>query len=354
MLSATDSDFAGADVFTRSEETARPDEGNEKPETEAKGDDEAKKPKAPKPRVIEPEKPDTSSKAEQIRALAKDLGLTVEDGKVTTAERVKLRQEKASNIAAINQAKQEALAELAKGREELGPRLAKTEALEAAVKGGDYEAIAKNLGFKDWNELQEDQLKHFQDPNHKRLRELEERLQKKEAEELTAREQAEQARAAEQERAAQANYKVGLSQHMAKSADPLVKAMAPMPNFVNAIFNVQQTAWRSRGEELDPAHAIHVKPDNGGPSLHDELKALHDALAPVFGGKAAPIAAATTTIPASKPAPKPPIAASAAPAPRPKNGGSFDEKAWRGDFLSRMEQAQHEDNVARRGGAQGR
>ena len=313
--------IGGADVFEGGEPEKPEAKADEKPAGDAAKDEKAARAKkAEKPEPAEP-----SGEREQLKSLAEKLGLVLEDGKVTTAERVKLRDEKRTNLAAIARAKDEALAELSKGREELSPRLAKTEALEAAVKGGDYEAIATNLGFKNWNELQEDQLKHFQDPNHKRLRELEERLQKKEAEELTAKEQAAQAQQAEAGRRAQIEYKQGLAADMGKSTDPLVKAMASQPNFVNAIFRVQQAAHQSGEPVPAPEHAIRVA-TNGSASLQDELKALYDVLHPVFGGKAPP----TVTTPEVKPRAKTAPVAPPAPAPRervaPQNGFDPDQR----------------------------
>jgi hypothetical protein len=293
-------------------------EGEPEPEAEAT-EDKGKKPKAKRTEA----KPDApSGEIEQLRALATKLGMSLEDGKVTTTERVKLREEKRANLQAISQARQNAIAEVQKMREEIAPRITRAQAFEEAVASGDFNAIAQHAGFKDWNEMQEDQLKKAADPNYRKLLDLESQLKAEKAEKEKAREQAEQQERTHAQIRAQNQYKSQLSARMVSSQDPLVKAMADMPNFVNAVFNVQNATWDGSSDAMTPEHAIRHSV-NGAPSLLNEMKTLYERLAPVFAPKAAAAA--------------PPVA------PAVRNGKREDEAAYWDDFRARMAAATEEE-----------
>jgi hypothetical protein len=310
-------------------------ETDDEPEVEA-SEDKGKRPKAKRTEA----KPDAApaGEVEQLRALATKLGMSLEDGKVTTTERVKLREEKRANLQAISQARQNAIAEVQKMREEIAPRITRAQAFEEAVASGDFNAIAQHAGFKDWNEMQEDQLKKAADPNYRKLLDLESQLKAEKAEKEKAREQAEQQERTHAQIRAQNQYKSQLSARMVSSQDPLVKAMADMPNFVNAVFNVQNATWDGSSDAMTPEHAIRHSV-NGAPSLLNEMKTLYERLAPVFAPKAAPAPAA----PAKKPAAKPVAAATPPVAPAVRNGKREDEAAYWDDFRARMAAATEEE-----------
>jgi hypothetical protein len=309
-------------------------ETDDEPEAEA-AEDKGKKPKA-KRAETKPEPP-AGGEIEQLRALATKLGMALEDGKVTTTERVKLREERRANLQAISQARQNAIAEVQKMREEISPRIGRAQAFEEAVASGDFNAIAQHAGFKDWNEMQEDQLKKAADPNYRKLLDLEGQLKAEKAEKERAREQAEHHERTQAELRAQHQYKGQLSTRMVASQDPLVKALGDVPNFVNAVFNVQRATWDGTSDAMTPEHAVRHRL-NGAPSVMEELKTLYERLTPVFAPKAAPAPAA----PAKKIAPKP--AAAALPvAPAVRNGKREDEAAYWDDFRARMAAATEEE-----------
>lgn len=265
---------------------------------------------------------------EQLKALATKLGLALEDGKVTTTERVNLRQERSENLRAIAQAEKDAIAKVQAARGEWEPKIKRVEDLEAASKAGDYDAIAKILGFDDWNKLQDDQIQRLADPNYKRVRELEERLKREDEEKAKAKEEGERQQATQAELAAQANYKRGLQTTMAGSGDPLVKAMADMPNFVNAVFRVQQQHWQESGgrDTISAESAAKFAPP-GGMSLEAELKTLYERLTPVFGKTvAAPAGTPEKPKPKTPTIPQPPPAARARTEFRPGRGFTEEQK----------------------------
>ncbi len=291
----------------------------------------------------EPAVPATGE-VDQLKALAEKLGMALEDGKVTTTERVKLREERRANLAAIAQAERDALENVKKARGEWEPRIAKVEALESALKAGDYDALAKVAGFEDWNKLQDDVIQRLADPNYKRVRELEERLKRDDEERAKAKEDEERQQATQAELAAQANHKRGLVKVMGQSQDPLVKAMHDVPSFVNAVFNVQRKLYQESGgrDVTTPEAALKYVPE-GGVSLYDELKSFFDRVSPIFAKPAAP-PAGTPAQPKPKTAPVPPPAP--APRERPKFGSGFGDDARR-----RLTAAIEEDRRRERAGS---
>lgn len=307
---------------------------------EAKADPAAKAPKATK---ADKEPDPKTDKRDQLRALATELGLALEDGKVTTTERVKLREERRANLAAINKAEQDAIAKVQAARAEWEPKIGKVEAFEAAVKAGDYDALAKLAGFDDWNKLQDDQIQRLADPNYKRVRELEERLKREDEEKARARAEAERSQATQAELQAQANHKRQLQQVMAESHEPLVKAMHDVPNFINAVFNVQRRVWQESGgrDVLTAEGALKWKPPEGGLSLWEELESFHKRVNGIFGAKAAPPPAGTPE------KPKPRTTAPAAPAPAPRARAQADN-GFTPEMRSRLAAAIEEDHRSAR------
>ena len=126
-----------------------------------------------------------AEKAMQI--VAKKLNYQIDGQVVSVAERAALREEKRKQRAALDQRQREI-------EESLGSKVKESEgeiefgrALKAAHATGDYDGIARALGRKDWNELQDDFIAKLADPNHKRLSELEQKLREKEQAEEQAR-----------------------------------------------------------------------------------------------------------------------------------------------------------------------
>ncbi len=332
--------LGGENVFS-GEEPTKEEPTETEADTKPEGNEKPKK-KAPK-REVTPE-PKSEGEIEKLKQLATQLGMVVEDGKVITEERVKLREDRRQNIAAIKQAEAQAKNRIDAAIQDAEPKIKRAVELEAALKAGDYDGIGKVLGFKDWNDLAEDQLKRFSDPAHVRLREIEAQLKKRDEEAEQAKKAAEEQQASQAELAARAQYKQQLAGKMEQSGDPLVKAMSKMPNFVSAVFGVQQQTYRSEGQPLNPEHAIHYKPPGGGPTLHEELKSLYDALAPVFGKPAAETEPAGTV---AKPKPKTPQLPPASPQKKATPGS---DREWFADAHRRLAEAENEDRRNRSNG----
>lgn len=321
-------------------------------------EEEPTKPEVPKPKEKPAEKPKeapdpNAAKLEQLKALSAELGLVLEDGRVTAAERHQLRAQKREVEAAIARREAESLARIeaaAKAEEERrtkdAPRLDRLTSFEKAVEEGDHEAMAKVAGFDSWDKFQEHIISLKADPAYKHLqavkaktealereiREKEEKAQKA-AEEETARQLAAQQQKEQWE--TRKAYMDQLSAQMAQSTDPLVKAMADDPSFVGAVFRVQQENWDGE-QTLTPEQAIRKAAKGAQNPLMAELKKLYDRLSPVFG---APAAASTTTEPKAAPvATKKPRTPEPTRPPAPSKGPSGDQ-AWKESARRRLEEA---------------
>ena len=157
------------------------------------------KPDLPKPKPSEPVKPadptDRAARLEKLKAEVTELGMVIEDGKVTVAERHALREERRqakSEIARLEQEAKTRTDAMVKSLEEreakLKPGLGKLEQFERAVADDDHEAIAKLMGFEDYDKWQEHIIGVKSDPNYKTLRALKARVEQdaKEREEREA------------------------------------------------------------------------------------------------------------------------------------------------------------------------
>jgi hypothetical protein len=301
-----------------------------------------------------PEKPKAeakpeAAKLEQLRSLASELGLTLEDTKVTTVERAKLREDRRNSAAALQKAEQDAIQRITDARKSLEADLSRAKSVLDAHQSGNPDAIAKALGHDDWNKMQEHFLSHAADPNYRKLRELEE-WQQKQVAESKAREEREAAQRQHQEQIqAQQAYRAQLSGRMRESQDKLVGAMHDDPLFVNAIFSIQQQHYRSYGEEISPEQAASMRAPNGR-TLRDEMRTLYDRLSKSF------VAAAPE--PAPKPVAPPPkpkkSGAETPPPPRPSRLDRRDDRAWMRNAVSRFAEASIEEQRAeRRNGSAG-
>lgn len=285
------------------------------------------------------------AKEAEFKAWAEKQGLIFENGRVTTAERAKFREERRTHSEALKSAEANALAKIDEARKTFESELTEARSIKEAKASGDANALAKAIGFEDWNKAQEHFLSHQADPNYKKLLELEEWKKTTEAQrEQEAKQRAEQ----EQRQAqlqAQQQYRQQLSGQMKGSKDPLIAAMAEDPLFVGAIFNIQ-SAHYDGSSTVTPEQAIKLA-QQGGRSLFDEMRQLYERLGKAFGVASAPETPVAPPV-AKKTAPKsPPVP----PTPRPS---TLNRRQSDREFLDyargRMNEAWiEEDRAARQG-----
>ncbi len=326
--------------------SAEPEKPEPKPEKPTKGKrgtkgKEPEKPAEAAPAAAEVVATTPEQKTETLRALAKDLGMVIEDGKVVTSDRAALRVAKREHEQRIKAAEADLHARYNQAIEAVKPELERARAVIQAMEDGDADELAKLAGAKDWNEFQERALAKITDPNWKKIRDLErkqaerDRADAEHQERLKA--QSEQNRQLE----AQRTFRTQLAGQMKKSADPLCREMADDPAFVHAIFQIQKENWDG-STTVTPEQALKLMVRGAPLSVQDELKQTYERLHKVFGQAttmpaaiAAPAAAPVSTDkPGARPRPKTgvaPAATGGAPSPI----AEFKTKAERHAYTQR-------------------
>jgi hypothetical protein len=289
------------------------------------GDDKAP-PEAVPAAAAKPELPtDPKARVEALKSLAKELGYQLEDAAVTNAERAEFRRMRKEHVEAIKRAQMSAQSSIEELQKSAESEINFGKELRDAQKARDYNRIAKTLGFEDWNGLQEDVAKAVTDPAYQEVLELKQwKAQQEKAEQERQaqwrQQQEHQARVQQQN-----EYRSNLSAGMKESTDPVVKAFADDPMFVNLVFQIQEANWDGGAEVIKPERAIHMKPPGAQVTLHDQLKGLKGRLDAAFQ------AAQQEAEPEAK---KPPRRGPELPR-KPAASGA-DKNESRSDFLARM------------------
>ena len=233
------------------------------------------------------------AKRAQLKALADELGLALDDTAVSVAERAEhraaIRRQKAQ-LEADREAFQRDKGEFDKNK---GEKVAKAEAILAALESGDPDAFATNAGFKDFNDFQHNFLKRLADPNYSEFKKLEQKIAEKEAQEKKAADEAKQ-RQTQQERArAMSTYMDNLTAQAKASANPLVASMADDPLFLQAVFAIQRDNWNDETQSTCTVEQAIKKAAKGAKlDLETELRGLRDRLNKGFAEPELPAAAA--------------------------------------------------------------
>lgn len=314
-----------------------------------------KEPPAPKPRreTVDTEKPDFTKERLEFSEWKRKQREGLE---------AHLRTERQKHEAELKTERET----FEKQRTEHTPRMEKAERVLKLMETADYEALAKEAGYEDWEKFQGHVLGTITDPNYKETRairrELEETKAKakaeKDAADARAKQEAEEnARRGEaQQRAAAVKaHKEGLAAAMAKSPDRVVATLADDPQFVEIIFAIQ-------GQNYDPQTNSTVTPEQaikmalrGAPrTLLEQITLQRDrlnkALAEAAEAAGAPAAATPAPGATGKPkAPKTavvPASATIEAAPNGKFKGPKDP-AWRAYRDKMMQEAFDEEEAAK-------
>lgn len=305
----------------------------------------------------------SAAKREQLTALIAELGLQLEDGRVTNKERAelrgaqkRLRDELASREREAMTRIEAAAKKLEERDGEAAPKLARLAEFDAAVASGDHEAFAKLAGFENYDKFQEHVIALKQDPAYKRLRALEQEAAERSKHDAERAER--EAKSAEEKKQSEENerlareaaenrrvYIADLTTKMSSSADPLAKAMSIDPAFVSSVARTQWEGWDGISEPMSAEQALdYVAPGQTMP-LRGHLKALYERLSPVFGSPAPAEAPKPARTEPEKPRAKAP-AAPPRPAPSVKK---LNDQEWKEQARIRMQEAAREEEMAKRG-----
>jgi hypothetical protein len=265
------------------------------------------------------------------------------------------------------------LADFESKQKEWSPRIEKAERVLKLMESADYEELAKEAGYENWEKFQGHVMGTITDPNYRETRalrrELEERKAKEKADAEAAearakqeREQA-QARASQQQRAeAIRAHKQSLSEAMAKSSDRTVQAMADDPAFVNTVFAIQKENYDpSTNITVTPEQAIKMALRGGQRTVREELTLLYQRLRKAVGEEeaqqivAAASAAPAPAAPAKPKAPKTGIVPTSATV-EPAGSGKWTKESWReyrnkvmAEAMDAEEEAKRQKRAARGG-----
>lgn len=218
----------------------------------------------------------------------------------------------------------EQIAAYARERE---PSAQKWEAIQQAHARGDFEGVARLLGADSWNAVQDHYVRVLSDPGYTRVLELEQRIAAREAAERQAAERA-QMQAAHAQRQQNINrLKLGLSERMKTSSDPILADFHNDPSVVEPLFAAMVRHFEATGEDLtsNPEKALTLKQPNGLTILEglESCGSFADRYRAARARKAAPPAAKQTAEqPRTKPAPKP----KPKPEPEPQRWGWQPDK----------------------------
>lgn len=306
------------------------------------------------PAKSKPTAADNNEKLTQLKALATELGLEVDAGRVAHSEYkgfrdwkakqiTHLREQEQELIAKINAAKTDAEREIS-GKQE---RLTKAESILAKFDAGDYEGFAQALGKKNWEELQDDVIAKNTDPNYRRVRELEAWKAEQEQKEQQALEEAKQRAQNEHQQRARANYRAGLITSMKGSKHPLVREMHDDPIFVSTIMGIQEDNWDGTGT-VTPEQALRMVGPNGKNAVLEHLRDTYQRLHRAFG-ELEPKPTATpekTDRPGVKPRPKSSVVSTAEKETSPPAKVKLKSKEWDEQFRKRLADAIDDDRRA--------
>lgn len=253
-------------------DTATPPAGKEKPGAEKK---DAPAQTAP-----------TNEKRAQFDALAKELGFTVDGNGVTVNERVKWRDEKRRERQKLDADRAAIEKYRADADRELTSKFGNGAAAIAAFDRGDFDGVAAALAGEKvtWKQLQGVAGQRLLSPEHKRIRELEERESERERQAQEHQRMAEEQHARAERAQAEQQYRANLATEMGASTNQSIKALSKQPMFVQAIMDIQGEAYRRGDSVPTPEQALSMH--YGGAPLIDNARALWQSLCEAFGSPA--------------------------------------------------------------------
>lgn len=240
---------------------------------------------APKP-AAKAAAPATDSKLEQLKALARELDLTVEDGAVISRERAEWREKRRQ--ADKRQAdKHETI------QRELEAKIGKAQSevdfarqMRELQRARDYDGLAKAWGFPDWNALQRDHIAQKADPGYAKQRQMEEKLAEIEREKTEAKQAQEREERRAKRAATEARLREKLDENIQRSKDPVLAAFAQHPLVAASIFEIQRAHYEKLGLAIltNPEKALDLKVPGAAKTLREELRELAELGGKAFGG----------------------------------------------------------------------
>ncbi len=273
-------------------------------------------------------------KRSQLKTLAEELGLNVDDTAVSVAERAEHRAAMRRDKDKLQRERDdwEKTKALTPEKEAMAQRgIAVMEAIERGDPDGFAKATEK---FKSFNDFQENFLKRLIDPNYKELQRIQNELDAEKAEKKRLSEESTKRAQGEQYQRARSSYMTNLSEICSKSTNPVVSAFHDDPLFLEAVYRIQEENWNPETEStLTVEQAIKRATKGAKADLESELRTIATRGIKAFPdliGSTAPAAAAKTNGNGKKPAPKTAVvpATSNGGGGAPKPVGEMSDREW--------------------------
>lgn len=250
-----------------------------KPEVEAEPEAEAaEEPVKPEPQETEPAVAIPENREEQrktLAALAERLGLHVSEARVEPAERIKWRQEKAAEKAALKAERERFEAE----RQSHAGLAGKAETAIKLIEDGEVDEALKALfgkGLEDLNKIEIGKLQG-RDP---RVTRLEKELAKEREEKARIAREAEERSAKEAQARGRQEYVANLSKALSAVAE--FKPIADDPELVERVVQLQEQAY-------DPDDDSTIPADVAARAVLQEVRQRYERLSKLFGAPAASV-----------------------------------------------------------------
>lgn len=302
-----------------------------------------------------------ADKLAQVRALAQELGLEFDNGRVSSSERADFRKWKADQRARIAAQEAEVTSKVTEIEGKHKERLTRAEQIEKAAEDGDYNGLAQLLKAKDWNDLQRAVVDRLADPNYKKLRELEQwKADQAEREQKQIAELEQQRVSAARQQAIVAHINT-LSAEMRTSKDPVVSAYHDDPAVLQTIYRIQEEQFDGE-RTVSAAQALRLSVRGAKMTLIDELRSMHNRGSRAFGAPlprpAPPVQAQSAPIAPDmrRPAPQSQVVPKNSVEPSPTRGWDNDRE-YSKSFQQRIQDAADSDRreeEAKRRGISGR
>lgn len=213
--------------------------------------------------------------------MGRRLGYTLDKGdvkRVTSGERKAFQQK----LAKFNEEYQGGVADLEQRAASLAERYSRFSNAEKALEMGDMDAVAKTLGYEDWNALNVTYLKKKTSPHHQELEAIKQKLADRERQDEERAEREALARAEREQAESEAEYREELTTTFAQS-DEFV-AWSEDADFINAVISFQREHYHD-GETISAEEAGKMALD-GAWEMYKKLHSRFGNEAPNSGASA--------------------------------------------------------------------
>lgn len=223
--------------------SSEPDEGQElsdDPDQQVRGQREASQPRRAQREQVDPEK------LEEIKALAEEVGLEVDDRGVHHSERAKWRQKMREDRNALREDYDRQVAELEQRAASLADKFSQAEQLASAIEDSDHDKIAELMGHKSWMELNRSFAHKAQSPQYKEMQALKKKIAEQEAQAEARQKRLQEEQRAQAESAKRTEYAEDVRSYLADGEDDTLAHLSSDPRFIETIIYHQEQAFDGR------------------------------------------------------------------------------------------------------------